>query len=445
MSEDGAPTVMTERDGAVEDRAPLTGRGSADDSDAGGRTFSPGVIVRMQYAAYLFMGFVACIIVKASMGTAFAKVGVIKAGCEYFTAGTGDSSMPGAIGTLSKAVQTVSVLCSENTVVYRISFALTVFYAIHFVSVSDLTCCLEASAREELQRRFFCVKTSLLSLLFTAVFWIPNGFFAAYAWICMFASAVFLVIQMLLIVDFTYQWNEEWGRRAEGNGKWNVYLLLVAGGCYLFGLVLIIVSYVKFVPHEDCNLNGAAVTATLLAGVAYTVVAVWVPHGSIVPSSIVFAYTSTIVFLALRETQDPYCNSEYTAPGQQSWRATLLGGLVSGLAIAYSVVSSGGASSRAALSTEDSDAPEDDPDASGHLASYCYFYVIMMAGSMYLAMVVTNWSVSGGSTSVSTSTAVAVWVKLASGWLVTAMYFWSLLAPYFCCKDRDYGYDVNWQ
>lgn len=147
---------------------------------------------------------------------------------------------------------------------------------------------------------------------------------------------------------------------------------------------------------------------------------------------------------------------------------TLISALVSAVALAYTVVSSSGADTAASLTIDDAPANDDDDDAGdrsglvsgrrrfdtavGHLPAYCFFYLVMMAGAMYLAMLATDWKISGSSDGgvpqqpsggTATGTAVAMWVKIATSWMAIAMYLWSLLAPYFCCADRDFGYGVE--
>lgn len=408
---------------------------------------APGVLVRLQYAAYLFVGLVMCLMLKGTAGRAFDGVSALRSGCEFLAK---PSLFPSSLTTPSPAPSggggsdsvLLNAVCYGNTLVYRVSFTLTMFFLIHFASVSDLTCCVDANSRAQFQERFFCVKTALVTLLFFISFSIPNSFFAVYAWICMFVSAIFLVIQMILMVDFSYQWNDEWGARVDSNGKWQWYLLFVALGSFALGLTICIVGYVYLVPHEDCNFNAFAITMVLVFGFLSTVVAVWVPHGSIVPSGIVFAYCAILQFSNLRSTPDPYCNAFTTS--DSDLKSTVLAALFSGCLLAYSVVSAGGSRSSLSLDGGGGGEPIEDADESGHLSSYCFFHAIMMAGSMYLAMLATNWSVSGSEGGNSSSTtAVSFWVKNASVWLTMFLYMWSLLAPYFCCKERDFGFQTD--
>ena len=391
------------------------------------RAFRPNVLVRLQYAMYLFFALLLCLL-KGSLAKALSHFSAVSKGCTYLEKATNHVDV--SVGSDS---------CFENTVVYRVSFGLAAFFLIMFFSVSDLTCCIDAEARDEFQRRFFGWKTVLLSLITFVTFWIPNTFFSAYAWLCMFASAVFLVMQIVIFIDFSYQWNEDWGQRSENNGKWSVYLLIVSILCYVAALVVIVFAYIYFVPHEDCNTNATAVTLTLLAGLTYTCVAIWVPHGSILPSGIVFLYTSILCFSALRSSTNAYCNKLYEPEGKESILMIIVSAAFLASTLAYSAVATGGSGSSLSLQADADEA--DNPDESGHLSHYCYFHFVMILASFYLSMIATNWQISGTSSDGKPEGAeVAMWVKVASECLTICLYFWSLLAPYYCCKDRDFGY-----
>ncbi|KAH9599749.1 Serine incorporator/TMS membrane protein [Trypanosoma melophagium] len=392
--------------------------------------FAPGVLLRLQYACYLFIGLVATMLLRGSLEGVFSRVSILQKGCEY--AASGETNY-----------------CTGEVIVYRVSFALMLFFLLHWLSVSDLTCCIDSEARAEFQKRFFFAKSIILVLLFIATFWIPNSFFSVYAYVCMFASAVFLLVNVVFLVDFSYQWSDEWGRRGEHSGKWMWYLLAVAILSYLGGIALSVVSFVMYVPHSDCNYNAFALSSVLVSGLVYTVLSVWVPHGSVVPSGIVFVYTSGMMFVTLRTDADPHCNRLAQPPGQPvPVVQMILASVVSGAALGYSVVSAGGNHDALRLGSTNGDGSEsedeEDPDESGHLSRYMFFYATMMLGAMYLAMLATGWHVSGaGTKSLIGSINVAFWVRSATVWAAVLLYIWSLLAPYYCCRDRDFGFAVD--
>lgn len=391
----------------------------ADDSHS---ALSPGLIVRMQYASYLFVGLFSTLILRGSVGRAFSRFFFLEKGC---AAVTGSS-------------------CTGEMVAYRVSFSLAIFFFLHWLSVSDLTCCINGATRAELQARFFTVKSVLLVGINVCVFFIPNGFFFYYAYACMFASAIFLLLNIIFLVDFSYYWNDDWGERADRNSKWMWYLLSVSSGSFLLGIGITIVSFMVFVPHQDCNFNAFLITSVLFGALVYTVLSIRLPHGSIVPSSIVFLYTCSILFTTMRTQDSEYCNRWSSGAGTFSIKQMLLGILVPSFTLFYAVVSAGASGSSLTVQDDEDEVQDDDPDTTGHLSHYLYFYFIMILGSMYLAMLATGWRVNGGGDeSFAESTKVGAGVRYVTILMAIILYIWTLIAPYTCCKDRDYGFDVE--
>ena len=80
--------------------------------------------------------------------------------------------------------------------------------------------------------------------------WIPNYVFDnnGYAWFARVVSVLFLVLQVLMLVDFGYKWNESWTDKADQNKttdmdndavdtKW-LYAIHVTGRRIKWALVL---------------------------------------------------------------------------------------------------------------------------------------------------------------------------------------------------------------
>jgi len=74
-------------------------------------------------------------------------------------------------------------------------------------------------------------------------------------------------------------------------------------------------------------------------------------------------------------------------------------------------------------------------------SSFSFFHVIMMMGSCYLAMLLTNWTIVG-SDSMATidpnSDNAPMWAKLTSMFVCILLYVWTLVAP-MIFRDRDFG------
>lgn len=389
---------------------------------------SPGLIVRLKYAMYLFVALLFSMMAHGLMSSLFDKIPILEKGCAMSSKG----------GVIRAA-------CAAEMLIYRVSFALTVFFGIHLISVSDLTCCIRSKDLAELQRSFFTVKTVLLVVLFIVTLFIPNGFFSAYAYVCLVCSGLYLLMNVVFLVDFSYHWSDDWIERADGNSKWMWYLLIIAVGSFVLAIAVVVASFVIFVPHSDCNLNACIITSITVGAFIYFILSIYVPHGSIVPSSIVFLYTSCILLFTLRTTDNEHCNRMATRPSSTTYAIlqTIFTMLLTCFTLLYSVVATGGSGASLNIG-QNEDGGAENPDETGHLSHYMFFYTIMIFGSMYLAMLGSSWHVSGaGEDGLSKSINLAFWVRLSTVWAAMFVYIWSLVAPYTCCKGRDFGFAVD--
>jgi len=64
--------------------------------------------------------------------------------------------------------------------------------------------------RANIQDGFWFFKFLFLLLISFVSFLIPNDFFIGYGWIALIGAALFILVQLILIVDFAHTWNETW-------------------------------------------------------------------------------------------------------------------------------------------------------------------------------------------------------------------------------------------
>eukprot|EP00760_Papus_ankaliazontas_P007196 PhM_4_TR132/c0_g1_i1/m.57793 len=265
---------------------------------------------------------------------------------------------------------------------------------------------------------------------------IDNSVFAVWAEVCIGGSALFLLLQIVVLIDFAYNWNEQWTSKEAA--KWGYYLLICSSVMYIFSFVVTGLSYHWFVRSSDgCSLQNAAVTITLLAGIFMTLVSLRVPHGSLLPTGLIFSYSVVQCFTALSSVQDESCNSLFSPTASKGLNMSMvLGALFVGVTLTYTAISTTGSRRAFTVSTERN--PDED-DFSEH--GFCFLHGVMMLASMYLAMVLTSWGDDRANGRIDNSTA-SMWVKLATEWATIGVYLWSLIAPYYCCKDRDFGVEA---
>jgi len=300
-------------------------------------------------------------------------------------------------------------------------------------------CCVNDSQKNDFQANYFCVKIIFFIILLISTIWMPNGLFTAYAKVCLVGSGIFLVLQVILLIDFVYDWNDSWARGSEEDPRWGVYLVLCTIGAYIGAIVLVILMYVWFTQGSGCDLNGFVITSTLLAGILGTGLSIKLPHGSIFVSGAVLVYCLALVFSAIKDgdSNEHGCNklASDTPSHGLSW-SLILNSLFVGLSVAWAAASAG--TSRGAFSLEEDSADEGDDEIQGR--NYFFFHLVMMLGSMYMAMLLTNWGNGGDDNNplAVASGTTSMWVKIISEWMSLFAFFWSLLAPVTCCKHREY-------
>ena len=68
-----------------------------------------------------------------------------------------------------------------------------------------------------------------------------------------------------------------------------------------------------------------------------------------------------------------------------------------------------------------------------------FYHFVFMTASCYIAMLFTNWAVSGTTARFEIDRGWAsTWIKIASAWTCALLYGWSVVAP-AVLKDRDFG------
>ena len=159
------------------------------------------------------------------------------------------------------------------------------------------------------------------------------------------SSGAFLVIQMIILLDFAYSLNEAW--MAKESTAWLVTLVVTTLACFGGALALIGLDYQWFKPSGagDCSLNVFLVTLTLLLGVGTTLGALHpaISHGSLLCSGVIFLYNAYLITSALSSEPPGYaCNGRPQRLGTASGNAGAASGMTLALlSVAYSAARAG--------------------------------------------------------------------------------------------------------
>jgi len=345
--------------------------------------------------------------------------------------------------------------CAGNQAVFRVSFALTIFFFTMFL-VTVLPCSGEFSGG------LWALKALYYAGILVAVFYIPNDFFTGYANVSRFGSAVFLFLQLISLVDFAYRWNESWVD-AE-------YYREVCGAslCFIFSyLTAWILLFLYYANGEECGLQRTFISLTIFFTLSSTLLAIsgWIDHGAILPSAVIGFYATYLLYNALRSDTSS-CNPENKtgSTGTQ----IVLGVLFAALSITYTswslsrnqkhlfsnedehekvdveMASRKSAEQTPNVGTEqakadiehDKEKVENDPEVR---KTNAFFHFVMFMASMYMGMLLTGWAVNlDNSSDIIVLGRTNMWVNMVSQWTVFALYLWTLLAVK-CCPSREFG------
>lgn len=315
-------------------------------------------------------------------------------------------------------------------------------------------------------------------LLLVLSFFIPNGFILFWGeHIALIGAFFFILIQLLLLVDFAHTFTETCLDKYERSDD-NKWLYVIFGSAFIiFSLALTLTGILYgFFAGKGCSLNQFYITANL--GLAIVAVFSSVhprvqeenPRSGLLQAGLVVVYctyltTSSIVNAPTAEGF-AHCNPLDHAAGTRT-TSIVIGGLFTLVAIAYStsraatkstsLMSSASMGPDTALPLDEpsvrsqaiqesiengsirpsevhedsSDAPQDD-ETDGVAYSYALFHLVFAVATMYVALLLTNWNTISSDSKDFIDigrSAAAMWVKIVSGWICYALYLWSLVAP----------------
>jgi len=365
-------------------------------------------------------------------------------------------------------------VCGGSFAVYRFSFALCLFFA--FLMLLTLgTTVFGAKAH----RGFWFPKIFLLLGLLLSTLFIDNHAMEGYREAARYLSWCFLVIQIVLLIDFGYTWNEKWLRYDEESdsdtfcGSWKSGIVFSAAALYLGSIGMWVNLYVTF-GGEGCPAQQSIISLTLILSLILTVISCtkFAPHGTLLTSAVVTSYATFLCYSALASHPHGACNPFAMDPSN-SWSDLTIGLFVAAISVASTA--SATTSSKSALigreqgsemtaKLEDGSAMESGTSSSingGAVAdgndvgqeSWWFYHLMMVACSMYMAMLLTDWSsqpafnhgvpaTMNEAHAYDTSLA-SFWVKVVAQWICLLLYGWTLLAPY-CLRDyRDFGIEFD--
>eukprot|EP00256_Glycine_max_P066057 XP_025980652.1 probable serine incorporator [Glycine max] len=297
--------------------------------------------------------------------------------------------------------------------VLRVSLGNFLFFgilALIMIGVKD-----QNDRRDSWHHGGWTAKIVIWLLLVVLAFFLPDAIILVYGFIAKIGAGLFLLIQVIILLDFTHTWNDAWVEKDEQ--KW--YIALTSSV-----LVRDITSRI---------------------GVQKQV------NGSLLPAAVVSLYCAYVCYTGL--SSEPH---DYECNGLNKSRAVSTGTLVLGmlttvLSVLYSALRAGssttflsppssprlGGSKPLLEEAEEGKAKKEEKEARPVSYSYSFFHLIFALASMYSAMLLSGWTSTSESSDLIDVGWTSVWVRIGTEWVTAGLYIWSLLAP-LLFPDREF-------
>ncbi|NWY96403.1 SERC2 protein, partial [Loxia curvirostra] len=362
-------------------------------------------------------------------------------------------------------VQT-NVDCSSflgHKAVYRMGFAMAAFFCLFAV----LMVCVRSSKdpRAALQNGFWFFKFLALVGITVGAFYIPDGAFTSvWFYFGVVGSFLFILIQLVLLIDFAHSWSQRWLHNAEqGSAKgWYAALCTVTFLFYAASIAAVVLLYVYYTKPEGCTEGKAFISINLILCLIVSVVSILPkiqeaqPHSGLLQASLITLYTIYVTWAALANVP-----SKPDLPGLGGGMAGA-GALTAGVSVPLCpwgltrvLRSSDHPQVNKLMLTEESGAgagagagPGGAEEGGEHRAydneqdgvsyNYTFFHLCLLLAALYIMMTLTNWYRPDESLQVLSSPWTAVWVKICSSWAGLLLYLWTLVAP-LLLPDRDFS------
>ncbi|KAF3432520.1 hypothetical protein FNV43_RR27260 [Rhamnella rubrinervis] len=352
----------------------------------------------------------------------------------------------------------------ETDAVLRVSLGNFLFFTIFSIFMIGVK--NQRDPRDSIHHGGWMMKIICWCLLVIFMFFLPNEIISFYETISKFGSGLFLLVQVVLLLDFVHGWNDKWVGYDEQ--FWYIALFVVSLVCYAATLVFSGLLFHWFSPSgHDCGLNTFFIVMTLILVFVFAIVALHpAVNGSILPASVISLYCTYLCYSALAsEPRDYECNGLHKHSKAVSTATLTLGLVTTVLSVVYSAVRAGSSttllsppsSPRAVLQFNqlmsvdicDSGVPgegagkpllpldskreehEEKEKANKPVSySYSFFHIIFSLASMYSAMLLTGWTTSVGESGKLVDVGwPSVWVRILTVWATAGLYIWSLVAP----------------
>ncbi|CAI4231582.1 unnamed protein product [Auanema sp. JU1783] len=406
---------------------------------------------RIMYALMLFFGTVlACIMLAPGIQEYMAKH-------EWFCKGLSDLA---------------GITCEKATgfqAVYRLCAGMASFFFILMIMMFGVKS--SKDGRASIQNGFWFFKYLMVIGLIVGFFFISSEHLATpLMWFGLLGGFMFILIQLILIVDFAHGLAEQWVESyEESESRWCFAGLLgVSFGGFAVSLIAVIFMYIIYTTGATCALPKFFISFNMLLCIGVSVISVMpfvqerMPRSGLLQSSFICMYVMYLTWAALVNNPDKECNpslisifTNTTKPDDKGehgygtplpaqsiislilWFACLLYASIRNSSNTSLGKITGGEENIQLNDAETGNSKTWDNESDGVAYSYSFFHFMFGLASLYVMMTLTSWYKPDNDLTHLNSNMASVWVKIISSWLCLALYGWTMVAPALF-PDREF-------
>ena len=189
--------------------------------------------------------------------------------------------------------------------VHRLNFALGMLHILLAVIMINIKSTRDPRAK--LQNGFWGIKFVLYLLFIILAYWIPNDFFVWFSkWVSVPSGFMFILIGLVLLVDFAHEWAETCIQNVEledeNSSFWSKLLVGSTTLMYSGALAMMVIMFVLFC-HDGCDMNRSSAIINVLLTIITTFASVhpkvqeYNPKCGLAQSSMVSVYCLSLIHI----------------------------------------------------------------------------------------------------------------------------------------------------
>lgn len=351
--------------------------------------------------------------------------------------------IPGSIGVKdcnnedSDGTRTESEIeqCWTDQMTYRVSFSMTMIFVI-LLFLSGI------GMQKGALLHYWFAKFAVVPLTVLITLFIPNSAFSWVQDVASIVSILFILAQMMLLLDFGHRWNDHWlsqsledqRRDLSASGKrWVAGIIVFAVSFLIFGIAVASRS------HVDFNFDEATVIiwVNFTIGALLVILSTWsvIQNGALLPSALVFAFMAFVTWHAcLTGANIPSDKNPFFSAPQPEF-STVANNIIGFIFLAVTFGSFVRDPKVFDFSDEHEEIEDSDPEsgmgADGeptvvvNKISTVIFFVIHLFGALYVITLLPH-----------ADSLIEFWALAVADWLMLLLFGWSLVAP--LVLDRDF-------